>query len=111
MALLLDEPGSGIGEERVPELMRFVRFLAEHARMAVVLVEHNVDIVMRVCDRVIVMDFGEVIAEGSPAEIRRDPRVIASYLGGPVGGETPSMGNGAAGLTSMEKVQVQEDGG
>jgi sulfate-transporting ATPase len=83
--LLLDEPGAGLGDELVPELIRLVRRLAQEAHMAVLLVEHDMDLVMSVCDRVIVLDFGQKLAEGSPKEIQSNPLVIASYLGGSPG--------------------------
>lgn len=79
--LLLDEPGAGLGEELTPELVRLVRRLAEERRMAVLLVEHDMSFVMSACDRIVVLDFGRKIAEGTPQEVRTDPAVVASYLG------------------------------
>lgn len=77
--LFLDEPAGGLGPEDIDELGRRIRALAE--RTAVVLVEHHMDLVMAVCDRITVLDFGKVIAVGDPATIQDDPAVAAAYLG------------------------------
>lgn len=79
--LLLDEPASGQTED---ETNRFAALLGELASegLAVLLVEHDVPLVMRACSLIHVLDFGRIIASGSPAEIRNDPRVKAAYLGG-----------------------------
>jgi ABC-type branched-subunit amino acid transport system ATPase component/branched-subunit amino acid ABC-type transport system permease component len=78
--LLLDEPGAGLGEDLVPEFVSLVRQLAARGT-AVLLVEHDMSFVMSACDRIVVLDFGRKLAEGTPSEVRADPAVIASYLG------------------------------
>jgi sulfate-transporting ATPase len=79
--LLLDEPAAGLDNESRQELARLIRRLADDWGMTVLLVEHDVEMVMTVCDRVIALNFGRVIAEGAPAEVRLHEQVIASYLG------------------------------
>ncbi|MBW0106049.1 ABC transporter ATP-binding protein [Pseudonocardia sp. KRD291] len=77
--LLLDEPASGLGADDMAELGDRIRSLS--SRMAVVLVEHHMDLVMGVCDRITVLDFGRVVASGTPDQVRDDPAVIDAYLG------------------------------
>jgi branched-chain amino acid transport system ATP-binding protein len=77
--LLLDEPASGLSENDMDELGQRIRGLTE--RMTVLLVEHHMDLVMAVCDRLVVLNFGQVIAQGTPAVIRADPDVATAYLG------------------------------
>ena len=89
--VLLDEPAAGLSAEEIRELAGLVRGL----RRSVVLVEHHMDLVMEVCDEVIVLDFGKVIARGTPAEIRDDPAVIDAYLGEEVAAAT-SAGPGGS---------------
>lgn len=79
--VLLDEPAAGLSGGESDELRRVVRHLVDELRMGVLLVEHDMPFVMDVCDRIVVLDFGRVIASGTPQEIAADPRVIAAYLG------------------------------
>ncbi len=79
--LLLDEPAAGLGDAETAELANLVKGLAKDWGMAVLLIEHDVDFVMNVCDEVVVLDFGRKIAHGSPDTVRGDPLVIAAYLG------------------------------
>jgi branched-chain amino acid transport system ATP-binding protein len=77
--ILLDEPAGGLGGDDMQELGERIRAL--RGDMAVLLVEHRVDLVMTVCDRVVVLDFGRRIAHGTPAEVQADQRVLDAYLG------------------------------
>ena len=79
--LMLDEPAAGLDSTESGELATLIRGLAKERGMAVLLVEHDVGLVMSVCDRVVVLDFGRVIASGTPDEVRSDPAVLAAYLG------------------------------
>ncbi len=79
--LLLDEPAAGMNSQEAGELERQIRFLRDQMGLTVVLVEHNMAVVMSVCEEVHVVDHGETIAHGAPERIKKDPAVLAAYLG------------------------------
>ena len=79
--LLLDEPAGGLNHEEVAGLGELLRGIRDSRRVTILLVEHHMSLVMQVSDRVVVLDFGRKIAEGSPGEVQRNPEVVRAYLG------------------------------
>ncbi|MFC7247889.1 ABC transporter ATP-binding protein [Catellatospora aurea] len=88
--LLLDEPAGGLGAQDIEELAALITTLPAEAGCSVMLVEHHMDLVMQVCDRIAVLDFGRLIATGTPQEVRDDPAVAEAYLGAEADAATPT---------------------
>jgi branched-chain amino acid transport system ATP-binding protein len=80
--LLLDEPAAGMNTGETAALTEFLRWVRGEFKVTLVLIEHHMHLVMNLCDRITVLDFGQTIADGTPLEIRANPRVIDAYLGG-----------------------------
>jgi len=79
--LLLDEPAAGMNPQEIVELMELIHFIRDHFDLTVFLIEHQMRVVMGICEWITVIDFGEILARGTPEEIQNNPQVIEAYLG------------------------------
>lgn len=79
--LLLDEPAAGMNPQETHELMELIKWIRDEFKLTILLIEHDMSLVMGACERIYVLDYGVIIANGTPEEIRNNPRVIEAYLG------------------------------
>jgi sulfate-transporting ATPase len=100
--LLLDEPAAGLGGVEITEVSRLVTVLAKEQGVAVLLIEHNMDLIIDACDRVVVLEFGKEIARGTPDEVRRNEDVVRAYMGEEVGSSTDEHESVVAAVAAEE---------
>ena len=79
--LLLDEPAAGMNPQETKELMELIAFIRNEFKLTILLIEHDMKLVMGICERLYVLNYGRVLASGVPEEIKKDPQVIKAYLG------------------------------
>lgn len=79
--LLLDEPAAGMNPQETQQLMKMIQWIKKEFDLTILLIEHDMNLVMNVCERIYVLEYGSIIAEGKPEEIKNNPRVIEAYLG------------------------------
>lgn len=84
--ILLDEPAAGMNPRETDELMNMIKFLKDELGLTILLIEHDMRVVMNICERVVVLNYGEIIAEGPPDEIKTKPEVLEAYLGSAIVG-------------------------